>query len=148
MNDAWFSGWTDVRSRFAISLSETNLSYRAIFVLADWVFAEDARTYRNYEKYFNKTSGSKGKSIVSYEQQFVTGKWEMRVIGRKNNMLVMNYYEKFPLTIKTKYQLIFNETLGMIEKGYHLHSSTRPLVIESAKRLDDKIRIQEKNVKR
>lgn len=139
MNDAWFSGWTDVRSRFAISLSETKLSYRARFVLADWVFGEDAWTYRKYEKYSNKTYGYKGKSIVSYEQHFVTGKWEMRVIGRKNNMLVMNYYEKFqfPLTIKTKYQLIFNETLGMIEKGYHLHSSTRPLVIESAKRLDD-----------
>jgi cytochrome c oxidase subunit 1 len=138
IGDAWISGFTDSEGCFTASiLSNSTNAYRVRFILTQKyeINKEVLVHILNELNKYNKSSGWLG-SVVSHS---VANVYELRINGLKNCLLILNYFEKYPLlSKKNESYKAFRNILHLIKEGKHLNLETRLQIKELCKKINIK----------
>lgn len=135
IGDAWISGFTDSEGCFTASiLSNSTNAYRVRFILTQKyeINKEILVHILNELNKYNKSSSLIG-SVVSHS---VANVYELRINGLKNCLLILNYFERYPLLSKKKDSYkAFIKILHLINEGKHLNLETRLQIKELCKKI-------------
>lgn len=130
LNDHWLSGFTDAEGCFTISILSNSTSYRIRYILSQ-KYEANKYVLVHILSLFNKIGD---KNIGSIEPHTIEDNWELRINGLNNNLVILNYFDNYPLLSKKKESYIkFKELCLLIKEKKHLIPSERIRLIKLSK---------------
>lgn len=161
LNDYWLSGFTDAEGCFTASiLSNSSSAYRVRFILSQkydankYVLDHILNLFNNisinlldytlklYETKLDNNNCHHNKGAVAYDLGLVyphykDNVWELRINGLRNCLLIINYFNNYPLLSKKldSYNKFIN-ILNLIKEGKHLIPEQRLKIKELCKTIN------------
>lgn len=140
LKDSWLAGFTDAEGCFTCSiLSNSNNAYRIRYILTQkWDINKEILEY--ILNIWSKSIYQKNdniKLIGSIVPHSIENYWEIRINGLKNCLIILDYFDNYPLLSKKKYSyILFKEILIKLTNKEHLNPITRKDLIILAKKVN------------
>ena len=131
LDDSWLAGFTDAEGCFTCSiLSNSNNAYRIKFILSQKWDINPHDTEIPLDGHHFKLIGA----VVPHSIKNI---WELRINGLNNCLIILNYFDKYPLLTKKKDSyLLFKNILFKILNKEHLDPLKRNELIKLAKKVN------------
>lgn len=137
LNDYWLSGFTDAEGCFTASiLSNSNNAYRLRFILSQKYIVNKYVL----EYILNLFNNKYNKQLGKINEHLKDNNWELIINGLSNCLLILNYFNNYPLLSKKleSYNKFVN-VLNLIKEGKHLIPEERLKIKELCKIINKNI---------